>query len=160
MSPCHKDHVDKTAREMVEFSKVLKKYFELINRCNSPENERSSKRARMNKEPSEESLDRSNLFTEKLDLKEFDLTGMSKAEKKALEETLDYKSRHYYWRILSLPQSCVQDLHVDFAVKEEVTSTDSIKSRWIKYRDFYEEKFAFPFSTISFPMGKLFLIFN
>ena len=81
-------------------------------------------------------------------------------EIKALEETLKYKRAHYYWRILYPPQSCVQDLHVDFAVKgeqeeEEVTSNDDglIKSQWIKYLNLYKEKFVFPFSTISFPMG-------
>ena len=121
---------------MVEFSLVLKKYFELINHCNSADNERSNKRARMDDEPSVDKLDRRNLFSEKLDLNNFDLTRMSKAKQKALKETLKYKKDHYYWRILSPPQSCVQDLHVDFAVKADETSTETIQSRWIKYRDF------------------------
>ncbi len=124
MSAGHRDYIDKSAEEALKFNSVLKKYLEYINFCSVPASS-TEKKQKLSDDDRAKLLDRTGIFT---------------ANEKSLKE-------QFYWRILSPPRSCVQDLHADFA-------HDDVEQGWKNYAKFYEEKFITPYSLIHFDMGK------
>jgi hypothetical protein len=138
MSSGRRDLIDKTAKEASKFNDILQKYLEFINRCSAPDSESfatsSTKRPKLNEadEVLHNNLNRDGIFT-------------SNEENKKIKE--------HYWRILSPPQSSVQDLHADFA-------SDDQSEGWAAYLDFYKKKFIMPYSLIHFDMGNVLAFFD
>jgi hypothetical protein len=124
MSAGHRDYIDKSAEVALSFNRVLKKYLEYINFCSVPSSSTVAKKQKLADDDRAKQLDRTGIFTSN-------------------EESI---KEQYYWRILSPPRSCVQDLHADFA-------HDDIQKGWENYVKFYEEKFITPYSLIYFDMG-------
>ena len=109
-------NIDLPAKEAIQFKEILNKYFELINNCENKAGGRVKYSKRL------KMLNRKDIFVK------------------------NKTSKNYYWRILSPPQSSVQDLHVDYATNQ--------LNGFQKYLTFYKEKFITPYSSLFFGMGK------
>jgi hypothetical protein len=119
MSPCHKDFIDITAIEMIEFNEVLKIYLELVNSCSNifleKKAENNLKKQKFNDHALKSQLDRLGLFKQNWEINQNNSSYLNENAKKKLEKEISKKKSTFYWRILSPAQSCVQDLHADFA---------------------------------------------
>ena len=136
MSSGRRDLIDQTAKEASKFNEILQKYLEYINRCSAPDSESfatsSVKKQKIDQDDEvlNNNLNRDGIFTTN--------------EQNQINE--------HYWRILSPPQSSVQDLHADFASDDQLAG-------WKDYLNFYMNKFIMPYSLIHFDMGNFLACF-